>query len=997
MGDQLVPSALKTFQSRFAFDPDIRREFEHELATWAALGTHMNIVRCSGIVEDPSRPFMDLEWVQPGQGKSIDLSDWLADGPLDLLTALRFLRGICDGLLHANQKVPGIVHRDLKPGNILIEYGMVPRITDFGLAAIVQKARMTINPSTNPSRGSASDRQSMIGAGGAVGTPQYMPPEQWRAEPVDVRSDIYAVGGILYTLLAGMLPYFVDERGKNRAQVIAEYQWLHEQAERPALPEHLPMAQHLNRVIARCMQPDMHERPTNVEEVRQALNWIYQQHTGTSFKSFQGIEKPLSPTDLCMRAMNQRFLGNYEQAMADVNQAIELEPSPLFYNERGILYTTLQQYDLALADYATAIERSAGKLSDPFINRTVTLRALGRYEEALVDYTSALAIDPDDFDAYRGRGTIHMDMRNYEAALVDLHRSLELAPRQVTTHYNLGVAYFDMGRYQEALQYYQQAIDIDPTYTDTYVNYAMTHAALHEYAPQAVAEALEHLEQVRTVKPDDPDVYRSAGMLYYKMNDLEQALVLLQQAAQLGDEDAPHLIELVQHHIEHGTLPSDSEAAPSSNVHTPTSIEVELARKHLAKGNNLLAEQFYDQARGKFLDAIWVDPTAPDAFVKLGALYANEGNLYKALVTFEYAAQLGHPQAADNAAWIRQELARPDQAEQARRAYSTASPLPPHEAVLALEHGELYDATRRTEDALAQHTQAIELAPDFAQARNKRGVLYRRQKRYQEALDDLNHALQHEPRSALHYIERGNIYRAMNKDKAALADYQQALRLEPGSVKAYFARSNLYFDRGKYKQALKDDEQAIKLQPNNPTGYFNRGKCYQSMKKYQQALQAYTQAIELGQDDTDVYRSRGDVYIKLNRYLDAMTDYEMLVEKDPTNADILCTLGCIYKELNMAPWALTSFNRAIEASPGYAWAWYQRGRLFAETGQFEEALPDLQRAIEIAPSFSTAYRFIGHVYREVGVYGHALDYYEKAGRLGDEIGANEAAIIKRML
>jgi tetratricopeptide (TPR) repeat protein len=994
MGDQLLPSALKTFQSQFAFDPDIRKEFEHELATWVALGDHPNIVQCSGIVEDPSRPFMDLYWVQPGKGKGFDLQEWLDDGPLDLRTALAFLIGVCDGMIHANQKIPGIVHRDLKPGNILVEHGKIPRITDFGLVAIVQQARMTINPSTSPSTSGGSDRQSLIGAEGVVGTRPYMAPEQLRADPIDTRTDIYAVGAILYTLLVGIPPYIVDQRGKTNSQILAEYRMLHEQAPRPALPGHMPMAQHLNRVIERCMQPDMHQRPASFAELRQALQWIYQQHTGTSFTSFQAVEKPLSPTNLCMRAMNQRFLGNYEQAMADVNQAIELEPSPFFYNERGILYTVLQQHDLALADYATAIERSAGKLADPFINRTVALRGLGRYEDALADYTSALAIDPDDFDAYRGRGSIYVEMENYEAALADLHRSLELAPRQVTTHYGLGLAYFGMGRYQEALQHYQQAIDIDRTYTDAHINYAMTHAALYDYTPQAVAEAVARLEQVNTVQPDDPAVYRSAGMLYYKIHDMEQALVFLEQAAQRGDEDAPQLIALVRHHIEHGTSPADFDAAPAAGTRAPTRVEVELAQKHVEKGNNLLAEQRYDQAREKFLDAIWVDPTAPDAFVKLGALYANEGQFYKALVMFEAAAQRGHAQAADNAAWIKQELAQPEHAEQARRSYSAASP-PSHEAVLAFERGELHVATGSADDALAEHTKAIELAPDFAQAWNKRGVLYRRLERYQDALDDLNQALQREPRTALHYIERGNIYRAVKKDNAALADYQQAIRLAPRSVDAYFARSNLHFRRGKYRQAIKDDEQAIKLEPHNPTGYFNRAMCYKSMQKYKQALPDFTRSIELGQDDTDVYRNRGDVYIELNRYHDARADYEVLVEKDPTNATALCNLGFIYSNLSMTPWALTAFNRAIEASPNYAWAWYQRGRFFAEERQFEDALHDLLRAIELAPKFPQAYRFIGHVYREMSVYGHALDYYEAAARLGDDVGANEANLLRR--
>lgn len=992
-GDTFIPTALKTFQSQYAFDQHTRELFKHELATWVALGEHINIVRCSGIVEDPSRPFMDLHRVQPGKGKSVDLSHWLREGPLDIHTTLNFLIGVCEGLIHANQKIPGIVHRDLKPGNILIEYGSIPKITDFGLVAIVQKAGMTLTPSVLDS----SNHHSMIGSGGVVGTRAYMPPEQWRAETVDARADIYALGCILYELLVGIPPYIVDARGKDEAQFSAEYRWLHEHADLPTLPEHMPMAKHLNRVIACCMAKEQHNRPASVEELHQALQWIYQQHTGSRPTPFQVDEKPMTATDICKRAMNHRFVGRYEEAMADVNQALQMEPSPFFYNERGILYTELQQYDLALADFAQAIETSSGKLTDPFINRTIALRILGRYEEALADYTHALEIDPDDFDAYRGRGGIHSDMKNYQAALADLTRSLELAPRQAATHYNLGGAYFGLGRYQEALHYYQQAIDIDPAYIDAYINRAMTHAALYEYAPQAVAEAVANLQHISALAPDDPAIYRSIGLLYYQMQDFHTALGFLDQAIPLGDETAQQLAAAIRQELAQGLVPLPatpaSSAAPTT-VQRPDSATVALAQKRIEQGNKLLEEDRYDRALDEFMTAIRIDPTDPDAFVKAGALLANRDDVHKAMFAFEEAAQLGHPYAADNAARLHEQIARGDFPTPD---YVTTESSPPPEAIFAFEKAYYYRVTGRPEQALEEYSRAIEILPTFWAARNNRGHIYRSLERYQEALDDFNHVLQSVPNDAMNYVQRGNVYRDLGKDTAALADYQQALRLDPTSVSPYFARSNLYYRRRKYKKALKEDEQAIKLQPEDPLGYMNRGMCYWRLKKHRQAEQDFARAYDLGKwDDSEFYRTRGNFYLDLGRPIDAMADYEILVDREPEDATAMCQLGYIYKELNMLEFALAIFNRAITTAPRYAWAWYQRGKLLAETGHFEDALEDLQRAVEIAPKFGEAYRFMGHAYREMGVYTRALHYYEEAARCGDEIGANEAANIRRM-
>ena len=200
--EQIYPVALKTFQQRYLGDPQrLRRAFEKEVATWVALEKHPNIVRCFYMDILDNQPLMVLEWIAGEEGKGTDLRGWLRHGPLDLRTVLDFTIDICRGLVHAQEKQPGLVHRDLKPENILIAQGGLAKVTDFGLAQIIQQTELELDAATTGEE--VDGRQSIVGRKGIAGTPAYMAPEQWRGEPLDERADIYALGCILYEMLSG--------------------------------------------------------------------------------------------------------------------------------------------------------------------------------------------------------------------------------------------------------------------------------------------------------------------------------------------------------------------------------------------------------------------------------------------------------------------------------------------------------------------------------------------------------------------------------------------------------------------------------------------------------------------------------------------------------------------------------------------------------------------------------------------------------------------------
>lgn len=177
--------ALKVLPHEFLHDPNFRARFKREAKIIAAL-EHAAIVPVYDYGEDDGQPFIVMRLMAGGS-----LADRLIQGPLSLPEASRIFARIAGALDYAHTK--GIIHRDLKPGNILFDNQGEPYISDFGIAKL--------------SEGSGSFTSS----GRLVGTPAYMSPEQAKGERnLDSRSDIYALGAILYEMLTGKMPYDAD-------------------------------------------------------------------------------------------------------------------------------------------------------------------------------------------------------------------------------------------------------------------------------------------------------------------------------------------------------------------------------------------------------------------------------------------------------------------------------------------------------------------------------------------------------------------------------------------------------------------------------------------------------------------------------------------------------------------------------------------------------------------------------------------------------------------
>ncbi len=191
--------ALKVLPPELVINPERKRRFVQEAKAASSLN-HPNIITIYDIVGDKGEDFIVMEYVA-GQ----TLAEILASRRLTLDDALKYAVQIASALAAAHGA--GVVHRDLKPGNVMVDGQGVVKVVDFGLAKL---AARKVFGELSDAQAAKTDSALETGEGAILGTVDYMSPEQAEGKPVDVRSDIFSFGAMLYELLTRRRPFHAD-------------------------------------------------------------------------------------------------------------------------------------------------------------------------------------------------------------------------------------------------------------------------------------------------------------------------------------------------------------------------------------------------------------------------------------------------------------------------------------------------------------------------------------------------------------------------------------------------------------------------------------------------------------------------------------------------------------------------------------------------------------------------------------------------------------------
>lgn len=438
--------AIKSYQDREVWDPVFAKRFRHEAELWIGLGLHPHVVSALTLRNPDGRLYLVLEYIEPDHHGRNTLTHYLTGDPLDLETTLKWAIQFCWGIEHAATR--GVTcHRDIKPDNLMIDCRGRLKVTDFGLARLLDGHRPSDHAAA-PVPASGSFSVIATHDGSICGTPPWMAPEQFSEVTNDPRVDIYAFGVVLFQMATGgSLPF--------RAGSVREYEQLHREASVP------PLDSPLFPIVQRCLEKSPEDRYCGFPVLRSALE-AFGLERGISVPQFEALTA--TPELLKDWAASLCFLGRHREGLSFADQAVALDPGYVHaWVNRSLCHLGLNEPGPARDDAQHAVDLEPTNPL-PWNNLACALRRLGMLEDAERAVRRAVSMDPTFRDAWN----------------------------------TLGGLYHVCGRFVQAAECFRKTVLIDPYFRDGYVNLAGSLCGLED-----AGGALECYDRVAEIDPAD--------------------------------------------------------------------------------------------------------------------------------------------------------------------------------------------------------------------------------------------------------------------------------------------------------------------------------------------------------------------------------------------------------------------------------------------------------------------------------------------------------------
>jgi tetratricopeptide (TPR) repeat protein len=945
----------------------------------AARLQHPNIVQIYDVGEHDERPYFVLEYVEGGS-----LERRLAGTPQRAGQAAELIETLARAVHYAHQR--GIVHRDLKPANVLLQFSSrpegdvpgaspsgrplnecVPKITDFGLAKILVGGRA---------------EQTQTGA--IMGTPSYMAPEQARGSGREIgpATDVYALGAILYELLAGRPPF----KGTTAMDTLQQIR-----SDEPLPPSRLQpkVPRDLETICLKCLQKEPRKRyasaldlaldlgrfrsgePIRARRTRgweRALKWVKRRPMTAALVGVSAVatavvlgfgvqwyQERLHRAEAEARAA-KRELDEYQQIEAirvRARQELRDGEEALARREWSEAERHLNQAGVVLADQPALVELK------PEVERLLAEAESGladqrRYQnfkqlrEAVRFYSSQVT----GLDAAANRTAVRRDVPK---ALASLGMTPQTAAAPV-----LDEAHFDAAaRADIGIGCYELLLLLAD---------AVAHpVSATEKPPDQASEALAILDRAAVLRPPTQG-YR---------------LLRARYAAQLGQRPAaqpegnPGILqpdEAVDHFLQ-GNERYQRRELRQALAHFEDALHRDpghfwaqfmIAVCHLRSQRPAEAEAHLSACLSRKPELVWTYLLLGVAHTELGALAPGNRSFQAAEDFFEQAqAREQNPDSGyvllANRGMLRLAEARAARTVGQLRAGAALFPGPLSAAVAASDAV----AQHKLADAVADFRAAIRLREKQYHAYLNLALAYEEQGHADAAIAALDHVLSEQmPTPAEIYRAHARLQWKLRLPAAALDDLQHAIDsgLRDGASPLLLAedhkeRAVFLIRLERYPEAVRECDEALKLVPDFATAHRLRAETLHQLGQLPQAIASYDRYLALAvlswseflrrkEPLAEIYRGRGLAHWKLRNPSAALDDYGEALKLEPTAAGHAFR-GWIYLEISSPALGGEEFEKALRLDPRHAEAYAGRGFARIWTGHVDEALADARRALEL--------------------------------------------------
>jgi tetratricopeptide (TPR) repeat protein/serine/threonine protein kinase len=927
-----------------------------------ALMDHPNIAKVyDGGETAGGRPYFVMELV-----KGAPITEYCDQNQVPIPQRMELFLDVCAAVQHAHQK--GIIHRDIKPSNVLVvsnDGTPLVKVIDFGIAKAIGQQ--------------LTDRTIYTQFAQLVGTPLYMSPEQAGQSGVDVdtRTDIYALGVLLYELLTGTTPF---DKERLRDAAYDEIRRIIREEEPPKPSTRISTLGQAAAAVSLQRQSD----PTRLrQQCRGELDWIV-------MKALEKNRSRRYETASAFAADVQRYLADEPVQACPPSAAYRLRKFAR-RNKTALAIAGLVLVCIALVggvggwavrDRAARQREADGRAAEAMAAAEPLLRIGHPWDPALI---SAIQRVEAELEA----GALSPDMRaRAEQLQRDMRMLTDLDQIRLRQAESKGGEMFDSagsdGRYRSAFAAYGidvgalEATDATERVRGSAIREALV-AGLDAWIHIKPANDPERLRLRAIADGADDNAWRRTFREAALAGDAERLKALAAQPEALA-QPASVLVWLGTVVYDGGAVEEARAVTRTAQQRYPDDFWINYVLGRMLVFDPPLRAHRSDEAVGYLRAAVAIRPQSTEARCLLGVTLHWIGDFDGAFRAYEQAIAIdpnyaiGHRHLAGSY-WHKKQYTR------AVAECNEALRLKPDYADAWRQRAQAYSALKQWDKAFADYSEAIKLDPNDAAAWHNRGQALNELRQHEKAVADYSKALELAPQNAEAWMNRGQAYTNLGQWDKALADLSRAVELNSKNAVAWAYRGMAHNNLGRWEDGVADNTRAIELDPENTMGamaWINRGQAYLELHQYEKAFADFTKAIELDPKNGYVWNNRGSVYASFVQRDKAMSDFTKAIELDPKVARFWHNRGIQNAELKQWGKAIADYTQAIELDPGYAHAWRNRGIAYHRLNKWDKALADLTKALELDPKLADAWNIRGIVHGRLKQWDEAVADTSKA-------------------
>jgi eukaryotic-like serine/threonine-protein kinase len=824
--------ALKVLQPELVSDPNAMQRFKQELLLASRI-SHKNILRIHDLGEADSVKFISMAFVE-GE----DLHHLLrTHGRLPVDRAGKIAEQLCEALDAAHSE--GVVHRDLKPQNILMGKNDQVYVVDFGLAKSLE-----------------ASAAGMTRTGQYLGTPRYMAPEQVEAKPADNRTDLYALGLIIFEMLTGEDPF----KGESTVQTM--YRRV---KEKPPNPKDLnpEIPEYLARIILRCMERDPARR---YQSARDILADLQAAHAPSRAKTMQ-ISLP------ALERKGWLIAGGTAAAILLI-VALAILRGKVFSPSSNSRTSPGPQVSLAILPFRNAssdqtLDWLGGSLAEMLrtdVGESSNFHTVSsdRLHQILSDLriSGETEIDPATLRRvaeFTGADQLVWGQYVKLGGVIRIDATLEDVKAQKTTALKVDA------RDENALLQ-----TVDQLARTIQNNLSLAPSAVREMEAAAFTPSSQSVEALRD--------YSQGLDLARQANQLEAVKKF--EAATAADPNFALAYSMLGQG--YATLGYDKEAEQYSSKALDLSASLPPAEKYMIQAADARIENNYDKAVEAYGNLIKLMPNDPQVQFEVGSLYDSHGAFDQARDHYLKALQ-SDPKYVDALLAVGMVEIKSSNSQGSldylNRALSLAVELNNQQgkANVLQAIGDAYDKLNRPGDALQNYQQSLEIKKQIgdkkgmAKALNMMAQIYEdtakpkdAEQAYRQALK-LYQEIGSQAGAGTVMMDLGSFLEDNDRHSEALDLTKQALQteLQTGDLNSQSIClnniANIYLNQGRYEDALTYFQQALDLAQKIKVPWIltmtsnNLGETYRKMGQYDQATNNYLRALEVARNAGDKF------------------------------------------------------------------------------------------------------------------------------------------------